>query len=35
MMVENTNWASQPLGIAHQGLYFTKYKLDSALQQVF
>lgn len=34
MLVQNTNWASQPLGIAHQGLYFTKYKLALALQSV-
>lgn len=34
MLVQNTNWASQPLGIAHQGLYFTKYKLASTLQSL-
>lgn len=30
MLVGNTNWGSQPLGISHQGLYFTKYKLALA-----
>lgn len=32
MPFQNTNWASLPLGIAHQGLYFAKYKLASMLQ---
>lgn len=34
MPVANTNWGSPPLGISHQGLFFTKYKLALALQSM-